>query len=91
MTLPRSPRNLLRLATLLVIATLSAPRALGTQRRACDQAATLLLSDTGSRADVMVAAIKMTECPEIGPHVLLELRRRAPGSVRDTAAMTAFC
>jgi len=81
----------LRLVTLLAFATLGAPGALGAQTRACDKAATLLLSDSGSRDDVMEAARKMTDCHEIGPHVLLELRRRAlPGSVRDTFAVESL-
>src|SRR6476469_5503242 len=81
----------LRLVTLLAFATLGAPGALGAQTRACDKAATLLLSDRGSRDDVMEAARTMTECHEIGPHVILELRRRAvPGSVRDTFAMESL-
>jgi len=87
MTLTHSPRNLLRLTTLLALATLSAPHALGAQTRACDTAATLLLSDSGSRTDVMFAAIKMTQCHGVGPHVILELERRAPpDSPRDTIA-----
>jgi hypothetical protein len=62
-----------------------------TPSRTCDHAATLLLSDRGSRDDVVGAVRKISECHEIGPHVILELRRRAlPGSARDTFALEAL-
>jgi len=92
MTLPRPLILVLRrLVAFVIVAILGIPRTIEGQTPTCDQSAALLLSDSSSREDLWKSALKVIQCHEIGPNVLLELRRHAaPGSVRDTIARQAI-
>jgi hypothetical protein len=84
-------RSALVAVSLLLIALLVPAESSGAQQTlTCDQARTTLLTNGGSRAQLVLATAKIIHCGDMAPTtVAATLRRATPNSTRDTLAQAA--